>query len=282
MKISFSVILLCAVFFFSACGDDGNSPEPTAPTEKDVYAAGVVIKDGVGRATWWKNGVETIVGDGTHPSSVFSIWVDNSDVYLCGIVNKGTNIATYWKNGVEVSLDDDYSSAKAIVVSNGDVYVAGTVFISNKSAATVWKNGVPQQISDGTYTEFVNDMFVQNNDVYVAGIAWNGGKQVATYWKNSTKIFLSEEYTVATSIFVSGNDVYVSGRESTIATYWKNGTPTRVFTSGGFENAYDVTVSGDDVYVGGYKENGALYWHKNGIVQLSKDLQGEVRTLFVK
>jgi len=267
MKTSLSLILLFAVFFFSACGDDDNSPEQVMPTEKDVYAAGVIIKDGVGRATWWKNGTETIVSDGTHQSSVFDMWVDNSDVYLCGIVNKGTNLATYWKNGVEVSLDDDYSSAKAIVVSNGDVYVAGTVFISNKTAATVWKNGEPQQISDASSSEIVNDMFVQNTDVYVAGIANNGGKQVATYWKNNTKIFLSDEITVATKIFISGNDVYVSGWENKggvyRACYWKNGNIIYLTDGTHAAEAHGIFVSGNDVHVSGRENNIATYW-KNG------------------
>lgn len=329
MKALISLIALCALFFFTSCGDDNNSPEPVTPTEKDVYAAGVTIREGVGRAVWWKNGTENIVGDGLNPSTALDVWVDKSDVYLCGRVNNGTNIATYWKNGTAVALENGYSSADAIVISKGDVYVAGMRMSSetNKSAATVWKNGVAQQISDATFNEFVRDMFVQNNDVYVAGFAWNGSKQVATYWKNSTKVFLSEETTVASSIFVSGNDVYacgwenkagvyracywkngnityltngthaaeaygifvsgtdiyVAGRDNNIATYWKNGTPTSVFLNSGFENAYAVAVSGDDVYVSGYAGNIALYWHKSdGLTQLSKDFQGEVRALFVK
>lgn len=81
MKIFLSVILLYTVFFFTACGDDDNSPDATTPAEKDVYAAGVLIKDGVGRATWWKNGAETIVNDGRTPAAHLLFgWT--SDVYL--------------------------------------------------------------------------------------------------------------------------------------------------------------------------------------------------------
>ncbi|HOL10143.1 MAG TPA: hypothetical protein PLH87_08420, partial [Bacillota bacterium] len=46
-------------------------------------------------------------------------------------------------------------------------------------------------------------------DVYVAGYEYNGSGCVAKYWKNSHGVPLSGEtdYTCATSIYVSGNDV---------------------------------------------------------------------------
>jgi hypothetical protein len=98
MKIFLSVILLYTVFFFTACGDDDNSPDATTPAEKDVYAAGVLIKDGVGRATWWKNGAETIVNDGTYASSAFAIWVDFRCVFVRNSIqrNKHCHLLEKW------------------------------------------------------------------------------------------------------------------------------------------------------------------------------------------
>ncbi len=64
-------------------------------------------------------------------------------------------------------------------------------------------------------------LFLYRNDVYVAGGEDDAATftQVAKYWKNGTAVNLSNGVSnaVATSgdLFVSGNDVYVSGFERT-------------------------------------------------------------------
>lgn len=116
--------------------------------------------------------------------------------------------------------------------------------------------------------------------VYVAGMEINsGGKNVAMYWKNDTAVKLTDgsRDAVARSVFVSGNDVYVSGYQDkagsvlNIATYWKNGVAYSLSitgTGGTFDAANSIFVSGDDVYAAGFERaaNGndvAKYW-KNG------------------
>jgi uncharacterized membrane protein len=63
--------------------------------------------------------------------------------------------AVIWKNGVLSKLsgtEGAYSRAAEIVLSGGDVYVAGTEQVStNQWAGKVWKNGVFTQLKhDGT------------------------------------------------------------------------------------------------------------------------------------
>jgi len=80
----------------------------------------------------------------------------------------------------------------------------------------------------------------------------------------------AQSTAAATSIFVSGSDVYVAGYETlnnyTYATYWKNGVATNL-TSNIYSEASSIYVSGSDVYVAGFEViNGikyAVYW-KNG------------------
>jgi len=111
-------------------------------------------------------------------------------------------------------------------------------------------------------------------DVYVAGLEESGSGSVAKYWKNGQAVALTDGTTnaAATSIFVSGNDVYVCGYVNGNAMYWKNGNPVTL----GDGNATSIAVSGNDVYVAGWVRqspaNGihACYW-KNGNITLLPD-----------
>jgi hypothetical protein len=114
-------------------------------------------------------------------------------------------------------------------------------------------------------------------DVYVAGVVYNNqnnNNSIATYWKNGVAVSLGG-FTLgssASSIAVSGSDIYVAGVGSNggqdIATYWKNGVsvPLTDGTYRGYVNS--IAVSNGDVYVAGAEmgPNDSLavkYW-KNG------------------
>ena len=122
-------------------------------------------------------------------------------------------------------------------------------------------NGQEIKLSDGTQDASANSMVVHNNDLYIAG-SDNG----AVYWKNNNEIRLPGNN--ASSIFVSGNDVYVAGAHDSKAVYWKNGTEvalvsTKVYGDYGSIAANSIFVQGNDVYVAGYDGPNAVYW-KNG------------------
>jgi hypothetical protein len=98
--------------------------------------------------------------------------------------------------------------------------------------------------------------------VYVAGTDLFN----ASYWKDTLEVKPDTNGTPsrATSIFVSGGDVYVSGFDGTAAKYWKNDTAV-VLASAGWTNS--IFVSGKDVYVSGDMAGSSgivgAYW-KNG------------------
>jgi len=163
-------------------------------------------------------------------------------------------------------------------IDTPDIYVAGTetsTSIQQEAQATIWKNGVPIRLTDGTKEAVAYSVFVLGTDVYVAGFENNQfNRAAAKYWKNGVAVNLSNTgfSTFATHITVSGNDVYVSGYGSGFsydkALLWKNGVLTEL-TNGAYEaRAEEVFISGTDVYVAGWEYNEnfvrvAKYW-KNG------------------
>jgi hypothetical protein len=217
-----------------------------------------------------------------------SIFVDGNDVYAAGI-DRG--VAKYWKNGVPVDLTDgvNYGEAWSIVVSEGDVYVAGWQYKTTQidpthfytaPVAKYWKNGVPTELSDPLAFGIAHSIFLSGTAIYVAGNTCQEneppGCDLVTYWKNGTPVVLpGQKPTAGSSIFVSGADVYVAGDYftgggSAVADLWKDGTLTQLTT--GSSAANQVIVSGSDVYVAGASTNGqgqevAGYW-KNGIFVL--------------
>jgi hypothetical protein len=114
----------------------------------------------------------------------------------------------------------------------------------------------------------------QPPDVYVAGYETNSSNlEIAKYWKNRTPVVLGAGTysSLATSVAVSGANVYVAGREGSathdFAKYWLNGEAVPLSDGTGDGYASSIFVDGSDVYVAGTNslESGiATYW-KNGV-----------------
>ena len=173
-----------------------------------------------------------------------------SGVYVVGseINGQGIRVATLWKDNQKQSLSDGSINTEATSVyvsKNGDIHVVGyerpntSVF---PIAAKYWKNGIVQNLPNGTYA---NSVYVSGNDVYVAG---GNGYSAAVLWKNGIAQNLPNgDY--ASSVYVSGNDVYVAGTYSwDAAVLWKNGIAQNLPNG---DYASSVYVSGNDVYVAG-------------------------------
>lgn len=212
-------------------------------------------------------------------ASANGVYVLGNDIYIVGYVG---NTAVLWKNGVSQKLSAGSREAKAnsVCVSGSDVYVAGY----EGSIAKLWKNGVAQNLSDeSSDTEFTvetkaNSVYVLEGNVYVAGYEEIKRNQdgffrsylVAILWKNGVRQNLTDKnyhYAMATSVFVSGNDVYVAGMECAfkevnsfyrtegpwIAKLWKNGIGQNLRSS--MEaRALSVYIYGCDAYVAGYED----------------------------
>lgn len=225
----------------------------------DVYVSGA-MKNTQWMACYWKNGVATMLTDGTYEAGAGGgIFISGTDVYACGGERNAANVfsAKYWKNGTAVSLTDGTkeSVANSIFVSGTDVYCAGyEKDASGTIVAKYWKNGIATTLGTGGVA---NSIVVAGTDVYIAGNYGN----VGCYWKNSTLINLNNCIN-GTKVFLSGTDVYVSGSDNSYqAAYWKNGS---IVSLSDGESANSVFVNNTDVYIAGRTSvNIPCYW-KNG------------------
>ena len=127
----------------------------------DVYVAGRErfsgSADPVGNI--WKNSVATTL------SNVFSgansVFVSGTDIYVAG-TGGVQQVATVWKNGVVTYLSNVSGKANSVFVYGTDVYVAGGEYgSSGNTAAKVWKNGLPINLTSGTTNSVANSIYVK-------------------------------------------------------------------------------------------------------------------------
>jgi len=145
-----------------------------------------------------------------------------------------------------------------------DIYVAG----SENNIPVYWKNGQAILLDNGPSDYSGTSIAVVGSDVGVAvmrvGLWWN--EYAAKYWKNGQGVQLGN-YAGATSIALSGSDVYVAGYEwentGLVAKYWKNGQSVSLSNGTTDAEATSMAIVGNDVYVAGHVNGIAKYW-KNG------------------
>jgi hypothetical protein len=105
-----------------------------------------------------------------------------------------------------------------------------SVYISGKidGKAVYWKDGVVTELNGSTSNTTVTSLFVTDKgDVYVSGDDKSAsGKSVAKYWQNGpdnpTILSGASANAIATSVYVSGTDVYTAGSDVGKIVYWKN------------------------------------------------------------
>ena len=161
------------------------------------------------------------------------------------------------------------------------VYIAG----DNGTNPILWKNGVPDTLSQTTGTAY--QVFLTGSDIYVAGVSQETGMPGLFmgqygYWKNGTPNNIGNLGTAAypISIAISGSDMYAA----TTYAGWKNGVmqtfPGIASDSAFFKGNVKTTfASGSDIYFAGTDSlQNAVEW-KNGVSQVVAPYNGRGSTL---
>lgn len=284
MKTYHLIFSLLLLSFVTSCKKD-----ETPITAADIYAMGNTNTMSPQQIYYYKNGVKTLVTDGTESSSGRDIFIENDDVYIAGSVyvypDTGSSYyqTCYWKNGIKTDLIYptyyyEYAEATSIQVVNGDVYVLGAVaenFSTNRQLV-FWKNGAINYLSYSDVSSFSRSFSIYNNDFYACGAVTLAGVNTACYWKNGVRTMLSSSLSAAESIIVNDDGIHITyaeyggGAIATSLKYWKDGTETILYTGSGVLGK--MTIKNNQVYIAGASFEGTLwkacYW-KNGV---KKDL----------
>ena len=152
-------------------------------------------------------------------------------------------------------------------LSKSDVYAAGfqriwSINPNQQNVATVWLNGVPTALTDGTYTAAGKSVVVDDDDVYVAGVEYDGSQYVAKLWVNGIANNLSNgvENASANSVFTNNGEVYVGGHDGNNGKIWQLGGPTQTFTPLETNSSVGISsifIDGSDIYACGNEISGS-------------------------
>lgn len=208
------------------------SPTSLAINNGDIYVSGHFKNNTIWNPVYWKNGKAVPMPIYDSRTFTTDITINNSAVYITGRtvndLNSGYIKGKLWVNGVEEILNtpDGFNSfPNAISVNNNDVLIGGRIAeVNGNSIATIWKNNILTQLTDGSRHAIVNDVLIKGNDTYAAGYTTEGTNWAGTIWKNGTPLytFLSPEnsiqiqemyvdsdtvHTLSTTLSLDGSDI---------------------------------------------------------------------------
>ncbi len=143
--------------------------------------------------------------------------------------------------------NDDDNNTPAPVAPEKTVYIAGSENITGKTYATIWKNGVPTKLTDGSKLGRALKVVASGSDIYVLA---SDGPDYNVY-KNGIKLYSLVDCTKAEGLYVLGNDVYVSGNYDNFVKYWKNNTQENLSDGVYPCKGKDITLKNNVPYVVG-------------------------------
>jgi hypothetical protein len=172
----------------------------------------------------WKNENFVSQSDATQDVTVKDLAVKDSTFYTCGEIQIGTATkntqAMMWVNNVPTLLPSNSynSSANAIVVANGNVYVIGYESdFGMPAVAILWINGVATRLLPAQIYNIGIDMIIDGTDIYTLvhqTYAFNNNTSLLIV-KNGTIIqtITSTDEIFGRRLAKSGNNFYIAGSQ---------------------------------------------------------------------
>lgn len=165
------------------------------------------------KIVYWKNGNPYPVNSGTSYAHGTDMFIDNGDVYVCGVEN---GLSKYWKNGKETLIDNaDY--VHGISVYKNDVFVIGTGYPKNNRyrESILWKNGNQNSLTNGTFNCVSALIAIDQANIYYLVSEQDSNNPKGGYkikqWKNGIESLVEQGdgSWSARDIFISNDDVYL-------------------------------------------------------------------------
>lgn len=242
----------------------------------DIYTVGLLYDTNgtTFKHVIWKNFkvIKELTSTGSSYPYSIAVNKNNSDIYVLGLDYQTGTLprCKVWKNGIATLLSNiDGTMAYDIKINNNDVFVVGSLPVSNVDRAVFWKNGMLTYLTDGTNEAEAEAITITNNDIYIAGREKNNnGKWVAKYWKNGVVTNLTDGSKDAhvNTIEINNNNIYIGGSEKNAngiseAKYWKNGVETILNNDEGLNSSvYSLAFLSNIPYSIGYKNHDANSW----------------------
>ena len=239
-----TLLILAGCLAISGCKKESNTTPPAAPAGPAAVLSALTTTSVTGITGTTAQSGGNITSDGGNTITARGVcWSSTPSPTTA-------NSKTTAGSGAGV-----YSSAITGLTANTTYYVRA--YATNSTG-----------IAYGNELSFTTTATTLTQNVYVAGYE-NGAPKM---WKNGVSTWVDGNTNgAASSIFVSGTDVYVAGSVGSLGMIWKN--PTNGNSGNSLRNSYgasSVYVSGTDVYVAGWGPDGSTtvsnpkIW-KNGV-----------------
>lgn len=277
------VILIILCLF--GCSEDDSTPT----VDNTVHLAGYLgTMDGLAVAGYWRDGVYNNLPSDSANSGVQSLYVDRSSVLIGGWKRTSTSSAVIWQDNNETVIDGSFGGTTLAASRDNNLFA---VWNDLSEGRVFLKNGSVQPIIDTALNFGTSGIALFGNDMYISGASsyhdWTSPDaetyQHAQCWKNGQLIFREKETSVAMSIFIHKNDIYMAGYLETNLTpcYWKNGA--RVDLPGEKAIARSIFVTDNHVYASGTIDNQAVYWKDGEAIFLTTEgTYSMANSIFVK
>lgn len=187
---------------------------------------------------------------------------EDIDIYLLeNSLRENECFIGVWKNGVRQPTyhqPSDHYYMSSIEVSGNDIYVGGFFItktnpnLTAQMKAVIMKNGIPMFIEepDRDSDTAIIDIAISGKDIYAVGYEQIGGGKFPALWKNGIKQkidYIGGGGSIATSVAISGDDVYIIGDDN----IWKNNVKQHYPTNC---NIVTITTSDNNVCLVGSKK----------------------------